>query len=414
MTDALRKERASKPLRGLDIAPAHLERVQAALGDIAAGKMVILVDDEDRENEGDLCLAAERVSPEAINFMAMHGRGLICVTLSEEQVQRLDLPMMSAPGRSGPRLGTAFTVSIEAREGVTTGISAADRAHTIRIAASPETVPSDIVVPGHVHPLQARRGGVLVRAGQTEGSVDLARLAGLIPAGVVCEIINDDGTMARLPDLERFAARHALRILTIADLIAYRLQTEHLVTRLAEGEIVLDRTGTGWQALVFEAPLEKRQFLALVKGRLDPERPVLCRMHSGSTLADTFSSTVRDGARNLAEAIDAIEREGSGVIVYLPSRTDLHDELDAVLRRGRSSSPAAAIAPPAASAGAQRAHGGTLREYGLGAQVLLELGLKKIRLLTNSPRKIAGIQGYGLELVESVPLVSMHKPASGG
>src|SRR5687767_1461085 len=224
------------PPRALDIAPEELRRVQAALDDIRAGKLVILVDDEDRENEGDLCLAAERVTPEAINFMAMHGRGLICLTLTEEQVERLELPLMSAPGRSGPRLGTAFTVSIEASQGVTTGISAADRAQTIRVAINPEAKPTDVVVPGHVFPLVARRGGVLVRAGQTEGSVDLAHLAGLPPAGVVCEIANDDGTMARMPDLERFAERHGLLILTIADLIAYRLQTEALVSLVAESQ----------------------------------------------------------------------------------------------------------------------------------------------------------------------------------
>ncbi|HEY4106668.1 MAG TPA: 3,4-dihydroxy-2-butanone-4-phosphate synthase [Polyangiaceae bacterium] len=394
--------------RPLDIAPEHLERVRAALDDVRAGKMVILVDDEDRENEGDLCLAADRVTPEAINFMAMHGRGLICLTLTEEQVTRLDLPMMSAPGRSGPRLGTAFTVSIEASEGVTTGISAQDRAHTVRVASNPCAVPSDIVVPGHVLPLQARPGGVLVRAGQTEGSVDLARLAGLNEAAVICEIIKDDGTMARMQDLEAFAAQHSLRILTIADLISYRLQTERLVSRLSQGEIILDRTGTPWHAIVFETVLEKRQFLALVKGNIEGSRPTLCRMHAGSTLADVFMSTSGDGGKHLDEAIDAIEREGSGVIVYLPPQHDLRDDLERLLRRAEPKSAPNASRGPLPNT-PTRPHGGTLREYGLGAQVLRELGLCKIRLLTNNPRKIAGIQGYGLELVESVPLVSMQK-----
>ena len=402
-------EPTSTAPRALDIAPEHLQLVRDALDDIRAGKMVILVDDEDRENEGDLTLAADRVTPEAINFMAMHGRGLICLPLTEEQVKRLELPMMSAPGRSGPSLGTAFTVSIEASEGVTTGISAQDRAHTVRVASNPRARPLDIVVPGHVMPLQARRGGVLVRAGQTEGSVDLARLAGLNEAAVICEIINDDGTMARMVDLEAFAKKHELRILTIADLISYRLQTEHLVTRLTSGEIVLDRTGTTWQAIVFEALLEKRQFLALVKGELDSTRATLCRMHAGSTLADVFTSTSGDGAKHLDEAIDAIEKEGSGVIVYLPPQGDIRDDLERLLRRSESKSSPGAT--PKGGAPSSRPHGGTLREYGLGAQVLRELGLCKIRLLTNNPRKIAGIQGYGLELVESVPLVSMQRPA---
>src|SRR6478735_1387570 len=257
---------STEPARLHDLDSELISRVTRGIEQIRAGKMLSLVDDEDRENEGDLVLAADKVTPEAIAFMANYGRGLICLTLTEEQIARLELPMMAAPGRSGPRLGTAFTVSIEASHGVTTGISAADRAHTIRVASSPQAQPSDIVVPGHVMPLQARRGGVLVRAGQTEGSVDLARLAGLNEAAVICEIINDDGTMARMADLETFAARHGLGILTIADLISYRLQTEHLVSRISEGEIVLDRTGTGWHAIVFEAVLEKRQFLALVKG----------------------------------------------------------------------------------------------------------------------------------------------------
>ncbi|HLM75477.1 MAG TPA: 3,4-dihydroxy-2-butanone-4-phosphate synthase, partial [Polyangiaceae bacterium] len=240
---------ASIPHR-LTINYAVLDRVNKALDHIRAGKMVILVDDEDRENEGDLCMAAELVTPAAINFMALHGRGLICLALDEEIVSRLDLPMMSAPGRNGPPLGTAFTVSVEARAGVTTGISAADRAHTIKVAIAPETRPSDLVTPGHVFPLKARRGGVLVRTGQTEGAVDLARLAGLRPAGVICEIMNDDGTMARMPDLERFASKHDLLILTVADLIQYRLQTERLVRRAVERPIKLDATGTEWTAYV--------------------------------------------------------------------------------------------------------------------------------------------------------------------
>ena len=393
---------STDPARLHDLDSELIRRVTRGIEEIRAGKMLILVDDEDRENEGDLVLAADQVTPEAIAFMANYGRGLICLTLTEEQIARLELPMMAAPGRSGPRLGTAFTVSIEASQGVTTGISAADRAHTIRVAINPEAKPTDVVVPGHVFPLVARPGGVLVRAGQTEGSVDLARLAGLSPAGIVCEIANDDGTMARMPDLERFAERHGMVILTIADLIASRLQTETLVSLVGERQVELDRTGTTWRACVFEAVHEGKQFLALVKGEPKAEVPTLCRMHTGSSLADVFSSTPIEGARNLAEAIDAIEAAGEGVIVYIPPTTDLKSELEHVARRADSkSAPQASTAPPALT----RPQGDALREYGLGAQVLRTLGLRQIRLLTNNPRKIAGIQGHGLTLVESVPLV---------
>src|SRR5262249_45992641 len=303
-------------------------------------KMVILVDDEDRENEGDLCMAAEAVSSEAINFMATHGRGLICVTLEEEQVARLELPMMSAPGRNGPPLGTAFTVSIEARTGVTTGISAADRAHTIQVAIAPDARPSDLVTPGHVFPLKARRGGVLVRTGQTEGSVDLARLAGMLPAGVICEIMNDDGTMARMPDLERFAAKHDLEILTIADLIQYRLQTERLVRRIGEGPMRLGLTGTLWSGAVFGVLGGSRQFFALTKGTVATPDPVLCRVHSGSVVADLFSSTPFDGGSNLREAILAIEKAGAGVVLYIPPKGDLQSELEALRVASREPSSA--------------------------------------------------------------------------
>jgi 3,4-dihydroxy 2-butanone 4-phosphate synthase / GTP cyclohydrolase II len=374
----------------LTIDPKLLERINLAITDIRNGKMVILVDDEDRENEGDLCMAAQFATADAVNFMATHGRGLICVTLTEEQVQRLGLPMMQAPGRAGPPLGTAFTVSVEARTGVSTGISTADRAHTIRVATNPHATQDDLVTPGHVFPLRSRTGGVLVRTGQTEGSVDLARLANLTPAGVICEIMNDDGAMARMPDLEVFGKKHNLKIVTIADLIQYRLLTERLVRRIAEHPITLDLTGTEWRAMVYETSTDGRQFLALTKGEIAGETPVLCRVHVGSMLGDNFTSSPLDGGKNLREAILKIETEGRGVIVRLPPRGTPKQELDAHI--------ASLTAKPGTTPDTP------LREFGLGAQVLADLGLSKIRLLTNNPRKVAAIHGFGLEIVESVML----------
>lgn len=382
----------------LVIDSAVLARVNRALDAIRAGRMVILVDDEDRENEGDLCMAGELVTPEAINFMAKYGRGLICLALDEEQVERLNLPMMSAPGRGGPPLGTAFTVSIEARTGVTTGISAADRARTVQVATAADAKPSDLVTPGHVFPLKARRGGVLVRTGQTEGSVDLARLAGLRPSGVICEIMNDDGTMARMPDLEKFAQEHKLEILSVADLIQYRMQTERLVRRIAERPMRLDQTGTTWSAAVYEIVGESRQYLALVKGTIDGSKPVLCRVHSGSLLADLFSSTLFEGGSNLREAISTIEAAGAGIILYISPTVDIGREMGA--KQGGTVSEEPVVSRPA-----------TLREFGLGAQVLSDLGVHKLRLLTNSQTKIAGLNGFGLEVVERVPLISMRGEA---
>jgi 3,4-dihydroxy 2-butanone 4-phosphate synthase/GTP cyclohydrolase II len=382
----------------LNIEPALLGRVNDALTDIRAGKMVILVDDEDRENEGDLTMAAEHVTADAINFMATHGRGLICLTLTEQHLDRLSLPMMQAPGRGGPPLGTAFTVSIEARHGVTTGISAADRAHTTRVACNPAVKPEDLVTPGHVFPLRARNGGVLVRTGQTEGSVDLARLAGLTPAGVICEIMNEDGSMARMPDLEIFSKKHGLRIITVAELIQYRLQTERLVKRALEHTVRLDATGTDWRAIVYEVLVDGRQFLALVKGELSGQTPTLCRVHAGSTIADTFASTRFDGGHHLREALHRIEAEGRGALVYLPSRGNALRELESYIALEKAAPGDAPDQP--------------LREFGLGAQVLADLGLHKIRLLTNNPRKIAGIHGYGLDVVERVPLLSMNEGQS--
>jgi 3,4-dihydroxy 2-butanone 4-phosphate synthase/GTP cyclohydrolase II len=355
---------------------------ERAIEDIRAGRMVIVVDDEDRENEGDLVMAADKVTPEAINFMAKYGRGLICLSLTEDRVRRLGLPMMVDENTSSR--STAFTVSIEARHGVSTGISAADRAHTILTAVAAEARPTDIVSPGHIFPLRAVHGGVLQRAGHTEGSVDLARLADCSPAGVICEVMNDDGTMARRSDLEAFAKEHNLHLCSIADLIQYRLQRERMVHVQLEGEVKL-ASGATWKAYAFGADGESRDFLALVLGEVD-RSPTLVRVHTGSMLGDVFG--VHGGHRVLAsEAIERIEKEGRGVFLFLPGRIDVRNDL--AFHLGQE------IRPP-------MDNGAVLREFGLGAQVLVALGLGKVRLLTNRPRKIAGLEGYGLEVVEQI------------
>jgi 3,4-dihydroxy 2-butanone 4-phosphate synthase / GTP cyclohydrolase II len=371
-------------------------QVHRAIADVRAGKAVILVDDEDRENEGDLMFAAEHATPEAINFMAKFGRGLICLTLTARQIAQLDLAMMP---QGGAPLGTAFTLSIEARHGVTTGISAADRSRTIQVAIAPDARPEHVVTPGHIFPLKARDGGVLVRTGQTEGSVDLAELAGLNPAGVICEIMNDDGSMARLPDLQRFAAEHGLQILTIADLIRYRLQTEKLVRRRSDFLLRLDATDSEWQAVVYDSSVGAGPFLALVKGNPQQEPATSCRVHSGSLLSDVFGSESLDGRRTLRCALEHIERQGHGVVVYLPPKTDVQEEIAALGQRsGGRNTPSMPPEDP------NFAPGPPLREFGLGAQILRDLGLHRIRLLSNHPRRIAGIEAYGLEVLECVPL----------
>ena len=361
-----------------------IERVVAALDDIRQGKMVILVDDEDRENEGDVCMAAEMADAETVNFMARHARGLICLSLTEDRIRQLDLPMMVDDNRSSR--STAFTISIEARHGVTTGISAADRAHTIVTAVADDASPADLVSPGHVFPLKAVPGGVLQRTGHTEGSVDLSRLAGLKPASVICEIMKDDGTMARYPDLVAFAEKHDLRLLTIADLIQYRLARERLVTRIRETRVKMP-TGQTWTGSVYQVQVDDRQqFMALSYGEIT-EDPIMVRVHRGSVLGDAFQ--VRMGERvHIADCVAAIEREGNGVILFLPGHpdpeTDLAFYLDEPIPR-----------PP-------EEPGVVLREYGFGAQVLSDLGLRRLRIMTNRPRRMPSLDAYGLEVVDQL------------
>jgi 3,4-dihydroxy 2-butanone 4-phosphate synthase / GTP cyclohydrolase II len=369
-----------------------IARVDRALADILAGKMVILVDDEDRENEGDLVLAAEKVTPEAINFMATHARGLICLAVDDAVIDRLQLPMMVRDNQAS--LGTAFTVSIEARHGVTTGISAKDRAVTIRTAIAPNARPEDLVSPGHVFPLRARRGGVLVRTGQTEGSVDLARMAGLTPAGVICEIMRDDGEMARLPELIEFGKKHDLMVLSVADMIAWRLQREHIVRRRVSGAIRPGSLGPGepFAAHHYDTEVEDTEYLALVRGDVAGASAagaeVLVRVHALDPVGDSFA--VRP---DLDAALRAIDEAGVGVCLYVfnRARTSLRKSFERSLGQQR---------PPDTAAKADTSE--ALRDFGLGAQVLADLGCKKIRLMMNTDRRIPGIEGFGIEVVERV------------
>ncbi|PIE60868.1 MAG: bifunctional 3,4-dihydroxy-2-butanone-4-phosphate synthase/GTP cyclohydrolase II [Desulfobacterales bacterium] len=376
--------------------------IEQAIKDIKDGKMVILVDDEDRENEGDLTMAAEAITPEAINFMATYGRGLICLSLDSSIADRLDLPMMVENNTS--QFETGFTVSIEAKRGVTTGISAADRATTILTAVDDDTTPADIARPGHIFPLRARDGGVMVRIGQTEGSVDLARLAGLKPAGVICEIMDDDGTMARMPSLEKFAKKHGIGICTVADLVKYRMKTESFVTRAAQ-TVIPTRVGGEFKIIAYENAIDNLTHIALVKGEIDPEKEILVRVHSECMTGDIFSSQRCDCQEQLYRAMKMLAEEGTGVIVYLRQEgrgIGLVNKLKAYeyQRQGLDT----------VEANEKLGFEADLRDYGVGAQILVDVGVKKMRLMTNNPKKMIGLEGYGLSVVEQVPIEVKANP----
>ena len=374
--------------------------VPEAVEAVSGGRIVVVVDDEDRENEGDLTVAADKVTPEIINFMATHGRGLICLALTAERCDQLRLPLITAQNTSN--FGTAFCESIDAREGVTTGISAADRTRTILQSIDPACRPEDLARPGHMFPLRAREGGVLVRAGQTEASVDLARLAGLSPAGVICEIMNDDGSMARVPQLEKFCARHDMRMISVAELIRYRMKHEKFVRRLAEG--CLETEAAIFRTIAYTSDLNPQYHLALVHGEVAGKDSVLVRMHTRCVLGDVFGSTACECGRLVSQSLRMIAAEGAGVLVYL-------HESGPGFRLERDGAPSGTGGARLASHGREFLHyqgadgqRQLQHEHGIGAQILSDLGLHRIRLLTNHPRKIVALEGFGIEIVDQIPI----------
>jgi 3,4-dihydroxy 2-butanone 4-phosphate synthase/GTP cyclohydrolase II len=369
-------------------------KIEDAIRNIRDGKMVILVDDEDRENEGDLCMAAEKVTPQSINFMTKYGRGLICLAMTADKCDSLDLPPMVDNNQSP--FGTGFTVSIEARCGVSTGISAHDRATTILTAVADDCKPRDLVRPGHIFPLRARGGGVIVRAGQTEGSVDLARMAGLKPAGVICEILDEDGTMARMPALKKFSEQHGIGICTIEDLIEYRMRTESFVHRAAETVIPTSVAGE-FRAIVYENDVDQLLHIALVKGEIDPEKPVLVRVHSECLTGDIFGSLRCDCGPQLQRAMKMIEEDKSGILLYIRQEgrgIGLVNKLKAYALQDAGLD--------TVEANEKLGFQPDMRNYGIGAQILVDLGVRKMRLMTNNPKKMVGLDGYGLRIIEQV------------